>query len=100
MPSDDPLDESRTCVSGTGPGSIFRLMPVDHWARKDTRGDAQATPEADEASAILAKLPLALPVAGFAYPAGCRIRRVRGTAPRSDLGPVIVSRRTLEELHG
>jgi hypothetical protein len=99
------VDEFRACVDGASPNSIFRLMPITDWARKETNGGAHAATEGDDASAILEKLRLPLPVAGFAYPAGCRIRRVRVTArsestPRTELGPVIVSRRTLEELRG
>ena len=91
-------------LSGAGADSVFRLMPIGDWARKDQkRGEPVAPVEGEEAVAILSKLPLPVPVAAMAYPRGCRIRRVRVPAaadetPAPAKGPVIVSRRALQDL--
>ena len=76
-------------------------MPVTAWARPTRPAEEQKT-EQDEAVALLARFRIPIDVSGFSYPSGCRIRRVRvpATADRvaAISGPVIVSKRTLEEL--
>ena len=67
------------------------------------RTEAGVPAEGDEAVALLARLKLPLPVASLVYPRGCRIRRVRVPAAAVEnhapaAGPVIVSRRALQDL--
>jgi hypothetical protein len=74
-------------------------MPITSWARPPL----ETSEEQDEVVALLARLKLPLPVSAFAYATGCRIRRVRvpsiGDEQTTNVrGPVIVSRRALEEL--
>jgi hypothetical protein len=79
-------------------------MPISDWARKEIkRTEPTAEAEGEEAIALLAKLALPLPVASLSYPRGCRIRRVRVPAAAAEShapasGPVIVSRRALQDL--
>ncbi|HXG54409.1 MAG TPA: hypothetical protein VNJ03_03445 [Vicinamibacterales bacterium] len=99
--SSDPFADFRAVVTGTGVDSIFKNMPIAAWAR--TSRPAAAPPsEPDDAVALLARLGLPVYVSGFAYPRGCRIRRVRvpacAEAPAASSGPVILSKRALEEI--
>ncbi len=104
MVSNDPFADFRAVLSGAGSESVFRLMPVSDWARKDhKRGEPTPPSEGEEAIALLEKLTLPVPVTSLVYPRGCRIRRVRVPAaadetPVPAAGPVIVSRRALQDL--
>jgi hypothetical protein len=99
--SNDPFAEIRAVVVGTNPDSVFQKMPITAWARPSRPAEG-AKPEQDDAVALLTRFRLPVDVAGFAYPSGCRIRRVRVPALDEHLhaasGPVIVSKRTLEDL--
>jgi hypothetical protein len=87
---------------------VFRLMPLDGWARTESwrRGDDERDApeqerERDELRELMASLSLTPQVAGVSYARGCRIRRVRVTGgkpplPRSEQ-TVILSRRALDE---
>lgn len=101
--SDEPFADFRAVVSGTSIDSIFKLMPITSWARPERPRPVETTDEQEEALALLARLKLPVPVSGFVYATGCRIRRVRVPSiadqhAGSVSGPVIVSRRALEEL--
>jgi hypothetical protein len=102
-------------VSGASAESVFRLMPIDEFARRPgafsvsyrTVVDAARTASDDaadsDALSLMRGLKLPLNVASFDYPRQCRIRRVRVMAPADEKpvkapGPVIVSRRVLGEL--
>ena len=112
---DDQWSDFRACVSGASAGSVFRLMPIDEFARRpgtfSVRYRATVDPTrvvSDDAAdsdalSLMRGLKLPLNVASFDYPRQCRIRRVRVMAPVDDTpvkapGPVIVSRRVLGEL--
>jgi len=82
--------------------SILSLMPLAHWAkREESNPPAPAARDADDLRELIEGLALPPHVAGVSYARGCRIRRVRvaasGAPPRAK-GPVIVSRRALDEL--
>jgi hypothetical protein len=84
-PVPDPFADFRASVIGASPESVFRLMPIESFAR------SSRTPAAN-----------GLQIAAFEYPRQCRIRRVRVLAPADEQlveapGPVIVSRRALGE---
>ena len=99
---DEPFADFRAVVSGSSIDSVFKLMPITSWARPERPRPVEATEEQDDAIALLSRLKLPVPVSGFVYATGCRIRRVRvpsvGEQAGSVAGPVIVSRRALEEL--
>jgi hypothetical protein len=83
---------------------ILNRIPVTAWARVETPA-APAAPGvefADDCGELLSRLMLPADVAGVRYANGCRIRRVRvpptGKAPAKTKGPVILSRRALNEL--
>jgi hypothetical protein len=96
-----PFADFRAVVAGAHADSVFKKMPLTAWARPARPVHDQA-PELDETVALLTRFRLPVDVAGFAYPSGCRIRRVRVPAAieraAAASGPVIVSKRTLEEL--
>ena len=96
-----PFADFRAVVSGAQSDSIFKKMPLSAWARTAHPVQDQAS-EPDETVALLTRFKLPVDVAGFSYPSGCRIRRVRVPAAleraAAASGPVIVSKRTLEEL--
>ena len=82
-------------------------MPLSLWARReesaaaDRDAPAPAARNADELRELIEGLALPPNVAGVSYARGCRIRRVRvaasGAPPRAK-GPVIVSKRALDEI--
>jgi hypothetical protein len=83
---------------------ILNRNPVTAWARVEA---APAAPPADldftdDFGALLSRLMLPPDVAAVRYAEGCRIRRVRvpaaSKAPARTKGPVILSRRALNEL--
>jgi len=81
---------------------MLRFLPLSLWARRELP-KVPAPPQAEpggEVRALLSSLALSPYVAGVTFPRGCRIRRVRVPAtPRTRAAhPVIVSRRTLEEM--
>lgn len=96
-----PFADFKAVITGTGADSIFRNMPITAWARPAAL-PAATSPEQDETVTLLARLGLPVDVSGFAYPRGCRIRRVRVPAPAEPpaavSGPVILSKRALEEI--
>jgi CheY-like chemotaxis protein len=80
---------------------VLRFLPLALWARREQpRAPAPQPPPGGELRELLASLSLSPHVSGVAYPRGCRIRRVRvPAAPRTRAAhPVILSRRTLEEM--
>jgi hypothetical protein len=91
-------------VIGASPDSVFRLMPIESFARSSrTSAAISPQPSTDEATGLMKGLMVPLQVAGFEYPRQCRIRRVRVLAPADEQlvdapGPVIVSRHALGEL--
>ncbi|MBA3638205.1 MAG: hypothetical protein H0W53_02790, partial [Acidobacteria bacterium] len=111
----DQWSDFRASVSGASAESIFRLMPIDEFARRpggfsvsysaivDTSRSADHQAAENDALSLMRGLKLPLHVASFDYPRQCRIRRVRVMAPADEApvkapGPVIVSRRVLGEL--
>jgi len=102
-------------VSGASAESVFRLMPIDEFARRpggfgvsysaiidSSRGASDQAADNDAVN-LMRGLKLPLNIAAFDYPRQCRIRRVRVMAPADEApvkapGPVIVSRRVLGEL--
>jgi len=98
---ESPFADFHAVVAGTHANSVFQNMPVTAWARS-TRPAQEHAPEQDEAVALLTRFKLPVDVSGFCYPSGCRIRRVRVPAVMDRVpaaaGPVIVSKRRLEEL--
>jgi hypothetical protein len=91
---DDPVERPRGAV---------RLVPLAVWARFDrTDASAQET-ERDELRELMKGLSVPPHVASVSYARGCRIRRVRvpasekATRGRGPSGPVILSRRALDE---
>ena len=102
---DDQFSDFRASVVGASAASIFRLMPIESFARpaKWTPKPTVDTTATDDAQGLIANLGLPVDVAGFEYPRQCRIRRVRVLAPADEgvppaPGPVIVSRKALGEL--
>jgi hypothetical protein len=100
---DDPFAAFREGHDEQVAGILTRI-PVTAWARVETPA-APAAPEvdfADDCGELLSRLMLPADVAGVRYADGCRIRRVRvpatGKAPAKTKGPVILSRRALNEL--
>jgi hypothetical protein len=90
-------------VIGASADSIFRLMPIDGFARPNRPAPAGAAEPGDDVLGLMEGLRLPIEVARFEYPRQCRIRRVRVLAPADERlaeapGPVIVSRRTLGEI--
>ena len=104
LSSSDPFAEFRASVVGASIDSVFRLMPIDGFARGGRSFSAKPEPEAqDDLLGVMRGLKVPLEVARFEYPRRCRIRRVRVLAPADDTlaqapGPVIVSRRALGEI--
>jgi hypothetical protein len=83
---------------------ILTRIPVTAWARVDAP-PAAPPPDVDftdDFGELLARLMLPEGVAAVRYAEGCRIRRVRvpaaSKAPARTKGPVILSRRALDEL--
>ncbi|MEO6212200.1 MAG: hypothetical protein ABIP65_01110, partial [Vicinamibacterales bacterium] len=96
-----PFADFHAVVAGAHADSVFKNMPVGAWARP-TRPVQEQPSEQDDTIALLTRFRLPVDVSGFAYPRGCRIRRVRVPALAERVpaasGPVIVSRRALKEL--
>jgi hypothetical protein len=99
----DPFADFRASVIGASPESVFRLMPIESFARSSRPPAANGQPHSpDEATGLMKGLKVSLQIAAFEYPRQCRIRRVRVLAPADEQlveapGPVIVSRRALGE---
>ena len=112
-----PARQSRRKRSPGGstipPAAILRLTPLAMWARSEadangsSGGSQPQEPKTatDELRSLIATLAVPSHVAGVSYGRGCRIRRVRvpggkdkrrGEVP----GPVILSRRALEQQRG
>jgi hypothetical protein len=101
---------AKHAINALEPATVLRLTPLAIWARAEGAPDpknAAAPPvepktATDELRSLMATLAVPAHVAGVSYGRGCRIRRVRvpggkerrgGDTP----GPVILSRRALEE---
>jgi hypothetical protein len=88
-------------VVGASPDSVFRLMPIEQFARPNRPPSTKTEAEApDDVRGLMQTLKLPIEVARFEYPRQCRIRRVRVLAPADETlvptpGPVIVSRQAL-----
>ncbi len=94
--------------------SLLRLMPLAIWARAEIEkgskhvvaiDEAQPRSVNDELRDLMSRLSVPPNVVGVSYARGCRIRRVRvpagGDGNPSDVpGPVILSKRALEERRG
>jgi hypothetical protein len=94
---DDPVERPRGAV---------RLVPLAVWARLDKPVSSAPDTERDELRELLKGLSIPQHVASVSYARGCRIRRVRvpanpqamkGLKGRGATGPVILSRRALDE---
>jgi CheY-like chemotaxis protein len=101
---------AKRAVNTLEPATVLRLTPLAIWARAESSAqpkNANAAPvepktATDELRSLIATLAVPAHVAGVSYGRGCRIRRVRvpgGKERRVDdtPGPVILSRRALEE---
>src|SRR5262249_42900779 len=87
--------------------SLLRLMPLNEWAKFESRKPAPADEDRrDDLRELIDGLDLPTEVAAISYAGGCRIRRVRvpaaRTATKGSTGargsrPVIVSKRALNE---
>lgn len=101
LDANDPFADFRAVVTGGHIDSVLRNVSIAAWARPSRPADTTST-EQDDTFALLTRLRLPVPVSGFAYPRGCRIRRVRvpaaSEAPIATSDPVIVSKRALEEM--
>jgi hypothetical protein len=94
---DDPVERPRGAI---------RLVPLAVWARFDKADASPAGTERDELRELMRGLSVPPHVAAVSYARGCRIRRVRvpassqamkGLKGQGATGPVILSRRALEE---
>jgi hypothetical protein len=80
-----------------------RLVPLAVWARFDRTDPSAQETERDELRELMKGLSVPPHVASVSYARGCRIRRVRvpasekATRGRGPSGPVILSRRALDE---
>jgi CheY-like chemotaxis protein len=101
---------AKRSVNTLEPATVLRLTPLAIWARAESSPHPKSAVAApvepktatDELRNLIATLAVPAHVAGVSYGRGCRIRRVRvpggkerrvGDTP----GPVILSRRALEE---